>query len=239
MKYLIGFSIVVFFSLALADAPPGYYDSAEGLGGEELRSALHDIIDNHNSISYAEIWLAFYRTDDRPNGKVWDMYSNFEYTFGYDQGGSASGEGEGYNREHSWPTSWYGGSAPMYTDLFIVIPSDIYVNNRRSNYPYGEVTNPYWTSTNGSKLGYCVYPGYSGTVFEPIDEYKGDLARNYFYVTTRYYEEDNGWPGSPMTSGSQLLPWAEEMLMEWHMNDPVSTKEIDRNDEIYFYQNNR
>ncbi len=238
MKYLISV-LVLFVSLSLADAPQGYYDSAEGLAGEALRSALHDIIDEHNSISYAEIWLAFYRTDDRPNGKVWDMYSDYEYTFGYDQGGSASGEGEGYNREHSWPTSWYGGTSPMYTDLFIIIPVDIYVNNRRSNYPYGEVSNPYWTSTNGSKLGNCLYPGYSGTVFEPVDEYKGDLARNYFYVTTRYYNEDNGWPGSPMTDGSQLLPWAENMLLEWHTADPVSTKEIDRNDEVYFYQNNR
>lgn len=239
MKYFLNFALLVSACIAVADPPPGYYDSAAGLTGEPLRAALHDIIDDHSSITYAEIWLAFYDTDDRPNGKVWDMYSNFNYTFGDDQGGSASGEGEGYNREHSWPSSWFGGAAPMYTDLFIVIPTDIYVNNQRSNYPYGEVSNPYWTSTNGSKLGACTYPGYSGTVFEPVDEYKGDLARNYLYMTTRYFNEDSGWSGSPMTDGSQLLPWAENMLIEWHTADPVSIKEIERNEDVYFYQCNR
>ena len=226
--------------------PPGYYNSAEGLLGEPLRGALHDIIDNHSSISYTGLWTAFYTTDDKPNGKVWDMYSDvpggtppYEYTFGVDQGGTAGSEGSGYNREHSWPSSWYGATSPMYTDVFMVYPTDNEVNNKRGSYPFGEVNSPTWTSLNGCRLGPCAYPGYTGTVFEPIDEYKGDFARAYFYMSTRYYGEDGSWPGSGMTSGSQLRPWAEAMLLEWNEEDPVSLKEIERNEAVYAIQSNR
>ncbi len=239
-------SLVVPFNYYGGNIPLGYYDQAEGLLGENLRGALHSIIDNHNSVSYSGLWSAFYTTDDKDNGKVWDMYSDvpggtppYEYTFGSDQGGSAGTEGTGYNREHSWPSSWYGASSPMYTDIFMVVPTDNDVNNKRGSYPFGEVTSPSHTSLNGCKVGPCTYPGYTGTVFEPIDEYKGDFARAYFYMSTRYYGEDSGWPGSPMVSGANLLPWAEAMLLEWHAADPVSTKEIDRNEAVYAIQGNR
>ncbi len=246
-KCSIALAIILLSSLSSADPPPGYYDPASGLTGPALQEALHDIIDNHTSISYNAIWDAFYTTDDRYGDKVWDMYSDipggtppYEYTLGNDQGGSAGGEGECYNREHSWPKSWFGGDvSPMYTDLFHVVPTDTYVNNRRDNHPYGEVSNPTWTSFNGSRLGPCSYPGYSGTAFEPIDGYKGDFARNYFYMATRYLGEDGSWPGSAMADGAVLTAWAEEMLIDWHISDPISTKEIDRNDAVYAIQSNR
>ena len=234
------------FTFYGGNVPAGYYDPAVGLVGEDLRGALHDIIDGHSSVSYSGLWTAFYTTDDKPNGKVWDVYSDipggtppYEYTFGSDQGGNPGSEGSGYNREHSWPSSWYGAISPMYTDIFMVYPTDNEVNNRRGSFPFGEVDAPTWTSLNGSKLGSCSYPGYSDTVFEPIDEYKGDFARSYFYMTTRYFGEDGSWAGSPMTSGAVLEPWAEAMLIEWHNADPVSLKEIDRNDAVYAIQNNR
>jgi len=65
------------------------------------------------------------------------------------------------------------------------------------------------------------------------------LARSYFYVATRYYNEDNGWASNGMVTGSQLKPWAVSMLLEWHHQDPVSQKEIDRNNAVYNIQNNR
>lgn len=235
------------FSYYGGNIPSGYYASAEGLIGETLRAALHNIIDGHHSVSYTPgVWNAFYTTDDKPNGKVWDMYSDvpggtppYEYTFGVDEGGSAGTEGTGYNREHSWPSSWYGDVSPMNTDVFVIYPTDNEVNNRRGNYPFGEVGSATWTSLNGSKLGPCVYPGYAGTVFEPIDAYKGDFARTYFYMTTRYYGEDASWPGSPMADGAVLLPWAEALLLEWNAADPVSLKEIERNEAVYAIQHNR
>jgi endonuclease I len=229
------------------DIPAGYYASAEGFTGDELKAALHQIIENHAAHSYDYAWTAYRVTDVTPSGKVWDMYSDvpggmppYEYTFGVDEGGVGGQEGEGYTREHSWPKSWFGGEVmPMYSDLFALYPCDAHVNGNRGNYPYGEVTSPEWTSLNGSERGICSYPGYSGIVFEPIDAFKGDIARTYFYMSTRYYTEDASWPGCPMTDGAELLPWAANMLLEWHAEDPVSQKEIDRNGAIYALQGNR
>lgn len=227
--------------------PPGYYDPASGFYGPELQEALHEIINDHNVETYSELWSDFEFTDKKSNGKVWDIYSDnpggtppYQFNFITDQCGNYSQEGDCYNREHSFPKSWFGGEVyPMYTDLFHVYPTDGWVNNKRGNLPYGETGNANWTSQNGSKTGNCNFPGYSGDVFEPIDEYKGDLARTYFYMATRYFEEDNGWPGSDMTNGAQPKAWAVDLLFSWHENDPVSQKEIDRNNAVYNIQNNR
>lgn len=246
MKYAFLLLLLGCLITVSAQPPQGYYDPANGLYGTALHQALHDIIDNHTVISYDELLDAYQTTDRKPNGKVWDMYSDipggnppYEFTFGSDQCGSYNGEGDCYNREHSWPKSWFSDKSPMYSDLFHVYPTDGYVNNRRSNYPYGKVGSASWTSENGCKLGDCITPGYSGTAFEPIDAYKGDFARTYFYMATRYYNEDNGWAGSEMTDGSQLKPWAMTMMLQWNLLDPVSQKETDRNNAVYTYQHNR
>jgi len=232
--------IFPFITIAQAQIPPGYYNPATGLSGTALQQALHDIIDNHTVVSYNSLWTWFQKTDKKANGKVWDMYSDipggtppYEYTFISDQCGGYSNEGDCYNREHSWPKSWFGDVSPMNSDIFHLYPTDGKVNGMRDNYPYGKVGTATWTSLNGSKRGNSVSPGYTGTVFEPRDEYKGDFARTYFYMETRYYNEDSGWPGSPMTSGSQLLPWAQTLMLLWNLQDPVSQKEINRNDSIY------
>ena len=105
---------------------------------------------------------------------------------------------------------------------------------------FGEVGSISWTSQNGSKLGNCKTTGYSGTVFEPIDEYKGDFARAIMYMSVRYYSEDGSWGSSDMTNKSEILPWAINMLMRWNEQDPVSQKERDRNNTIYNdFQHNR
>ncbi|HNX65991.1 MAG TPA: endonuclease [Bacteroidales bacterium] len=232
--------------VAAAQTPAGYYDPANGLTGKALQQALHDIIDNHTSISYSELWTAFKKTDKKPDGKVWDIYTDipsgtpvYTFTFGTDQCGNYSVEGDCYNREHSFPKSWFDDQTPMYTDLFHLYPTDGKVNGMRSDYPYGETNSPTYTSSNGSKLGSCSVSGYTGIVFEPIDEYKGDLARTYFYMATRYYGEDGSWSGSPMVTGSQPKAWALTMLLQWSKDDPVSQKEINRNDSIYKIQHNR
>lgn len=223
-----------------AQAPTGYYNSTRNLCGEELRQKLSTIISSHTALSYDDLWDAYEQTDLRDNGMIWDMYSNCQFDFGRDQCGGYSRECDCYNREHSMPQSWFGEASPMKTDLFHVYPTDGWVNNKRGNLPFGEVSNPSYTSGNGSKVGPCSYPGYTGTVFEPIDEYKGDFARSYFYMSTCYANKNLGQSsGSAMFSGSQLKQWAVNMLLEWHHNDPVSQKEIDRNNAIYGIQHNR
>jgi len=241
--------INIFISLLLvgfAQIPPNYYDNAIGKRGVQMQAALHNIIKGHTSISYSQIWTSCQTTDKKANGKVWDMYSDipgstppYEYTFITDQCGSYSGEGSCYNREHSFPKSWFNNQSPMKTDIFHIYPTDGYVNGRRSNYSYGEVSNPTWTSQNGSKLGPNTIPGFTGTAFEPIDEYKGDFARTYFYMATRYYTEDGNWNNNDMMNKSQPKPWALNMLYQWHLQDTVSQKEIDRNNDVYGIQHNR
>ncbi len=228
--------------------PPSsdYYSGAYRLFGTALRAALHNIIKGHSVISYDGLYTAFPSTDTKPNGKVWDIYSDvpggtsaYEYTHGTKKCGSYGGEGDCYNREHSWPDSWLGATNPARSDLFHIYPTDGFVNNRRSNYPFGTVASASWTSTNGSKLGNCSYPGYTGIVFEPINEYKGDLARSAMYMSARYYTADGGWIATPATNKSDLLPWYANLLYDWSVQDTVSVKEINRNNAIYTYQKNR
>ena len=236
----------VFF--AHAQIPQGYYSSAEGLKGQALRTALHQIVRNHDTLSYNSLWQAFYTTDVRPdNGKVWDIYSDrpgstpaYYFDFGTDQCGNYSAESDCYNKEHSVPKSWFGGSvAPMYTDLFHLYPTDGFVNSKRSNLPVGKVTNATWTSTNGSKVGTSNISGYSGNVFEPIDSFKGDFARTYFYMAVCYMDKNLGVETQSNFTGGNLKPWAQELLLQWAALDPVSKKEIDRNNAAYLLQHNR
>ena len=245
MKKAFRFALMFLVTLTMtnmglwAQIPNGYYNNATGKTGSELKTALHDIIKGHHVVSYGGLLNAFAYTDCKPNGKIWDIYSNIEYSLSTGLCGDYEQEGDCWNREHTWPQSWFNESTTPRSDLFHVYPTDGYVNGQRSNYPYGEVNNPIYTSGNGSKLGPCVTTGYTGRVFEPIDEYKGDIARSYFYMSVRYSGEDDDWGSSNMTNKSEILPWAMTMLLRWSDEDPVSDKEIARNNAVYGYQNNR
>lgn len=244
-KQLLSLFLVLQSFVLFAQIPSGYYSTATGLSGTSLRQALHDIIDNHSVKSYSSLYGYYQTTDVKPNGKVWDMYSDIPngtppYTFTFSQTcGNYSNEGDCFNREHSWPQSWFNSNSPMVSDLFHVYPTDGKVNGIRSNYPYGEVGTATTTTLNGSKLGACSFPGYTGIVFEPIAEYKGDFARTYFYMCTRYYTEDSGWLTNDMIIGANLKPWALELMKKWNQQDPVSAKEIARNNAVYTIQGNR
>jgi len=244
-KILLGTFLLIGI-VSFAQIPAGYYDNAIGDTGITLKISLHNIIKGHTVRSYSQLWTDVQTTDKKPNGKVWDMYSDipggtppYQFTFVSDQCSSYQNEGDCYNREHSFPQSWFSSASPMKTDLFHVYPTDGKVNGMRSSYPYGDVGTPTKTTLNGSKLGPNVSPGYSGTVFEPIDAYKGDFARSYFYMAVRYYSEDGSWPGSASTNGAEPKPWALNMLYQWHLQDTVSQKEIARNNAVYGIQHNR
>ncbi len=223
-----------------AQIPAGYYNNAEGKTGDALKVALHNIIKGHNPVGYDGLIDAYPDTDCDANGKIIDIYSNKQWSPYSGQCGSYKKEGDCWNREHTWPQSWFNEQSTPRCDLFHVYPTDGYVNNRRSSYPYGEVGSASYTSGNGSKLGTCKTPGYTDKVFEPIDEYKGDIARGFFYMSVRYYSEDSNWDSSDMTNKSVIKDWAMKMLLRWHEQDPVSQKEIDRNNVVYSkYQHNR
>ena len=229
-----------------------YYRAADGKQGAALKTALCEIIYNRTERTYANLWTDFQTTDVRDDGKVWDMYSgisNFVFGDDQDKGSGGNKEGQFYNREHSFPNSWFGGKVqPMYTDLHHMYPTDKLVNNKRGNNPFGETNGETFKSANDfSKLGKCTYPRYSGTVFEPNDEYKGDFARTYFYMVTCYEEKLPDWykqyeEVKPTLDGNKypgLSNWQLEMLMKWAAQDPVSPKETARNNAVYGIQNNR
>ena len=256
--------------------PPGYYDGADALTCQPLKTKLRDIVSNgYVVLTYTPgVWQAYQFTDLRSNDNntdsiIWDIYSDnpngpepYTYKYQVNQCGSTySQEGDCYNREHSTPKSWFGGADkyPMYSDVNHLYPTDGYVNNMRSNYPYGEVNAVMEESLNHSKLGTGDNFGYMGTVFEPIDNYKGDLARTSMYMATRYENEiiaDN-WSangtadalflsaGDEPDSAKRKLQiydaWYLKTIFKWSGQDPVSQKEVDRNDAIYYQsgQSNR
>lgn len=252
MKKIILFS--VFAGLAHAQAPAGYYNSANGLSGAALKTALSSIITSgHQDKGYNGLWTAYKTTDiDRDyenDGSILDIYSEkpvgadpYKYMPGTNQCGTYSTEGGCYNREHIIPQSLFNEASPMVADIHFIRATDGKVNGMRSNYPFGKVGSATFTSKNGSKLGNSVSSGYSGTVFEPIDEFKGDVARMIFYFVTRYQSKLSSFTSGNMLGSSTfpgLQTWELNVLLAWHNQDPVSQAEIKRNNASYTYQGNR
>lgn len=238
-----------------------YYENANGESGASLKTKLSVIINGYykNSkfaqIDYGSgtlkgVWGAFATTDVLSDNKtIRDRYSNItKYIVGDDQGSSSNTENTGgYNREHSFPKSWFGGSTAKGpgTDIHHIYPTDVHVNSMRGNLPYGpnngetNHSNDYY-----SKVGACTYPGSNGIeCFEPDDEWKGDFARTYFYMVTCYETSLVSWGKAGSTINGTTYPsfttWALNMLLEWSRNDPVSDIEIARNDAVCAIQHNR
>ena len=221
-----------------------YYVQANGKSGQSLKTALFGIIGSPKVVSYDGLIEAYEKTDTRPDGYVRDWYSNTtRFRHGTDKAGSYKKEGDCYNREHSVPQSWFSKASPMRSDIVHVIPTDGYVNNRRSSFPFGEVGSVTYQSNNGySKLGSAKSGlGYTGTVFEPNDEIKGDIARIYFYMVTCYQNKCTGWSGGVFTGTTYqpLAKWAFYMFMRWSKQDPVDDVERARNEAVMTVQGNR
>ncbi|MDO9155091.1 MAG: endonuclease [Paludibacter sp.] len=243
------FFLLLFPLFVLAQAPSGYYNAAVGKLDAVLKTSLLGIVGPHTERTYADLWTDFQSTDTRADGKVWDMYSTCTYTFvvNQDKGSGGTAECQFYNREHSFPASWFASATPMYSDLFHLYPADKYVNAERGNFPYGETTTPTRTYSNGSKKGNSTFEGYTGTVFEITDEFKGDFARTYFYMVTAYENKiaKDKWASDQLETDSikkiypSLSTWSINLLLKWHRQDPVSAKETNRNNAVYSIQNNR
>ena len=221
---------------ASAEIPSGYYTSIEGKATSELKTALYNIIRNQSQQqTYSRLPTYFQRTDTYPNSnRWWDMYSNSPlYAPSF----------TGLNREHSLPKSWWGGSQTVlaYTDLNHLYPSEMQANTAKSNYPLGIVTDGGSKFNNSMVMvGRGQNSGGAAYVFEPVDEYKGDFARTYFYMVTCYQDFD--WRYQYMCMNGtypSMQQWAIDLLLKWHRGDPVSQKELDRNEQVYLIQANR
>lgn len=263
---LLSLLIPTFF---VAQIPSDYYEGTQNLTGYPLKTKLHNIISEKNiNWHYGDLQAFYNQTDldryydhDATNSTfLLDIYSEiptgpdaYEYTSNQ-MIGSANAEGLGWNREHMMPQSSFNSNYPMYSDLFFVIPTDARINQLRSNYPYGIAgTTNFYTFTNGSKINRNGTPnsGYTGRVYEPIDEFKGDIARSLLYFAVRYEGKLNSfnyYNGTSAANDTSPLDGTEEkafenwyiaMLLQWHQLDPVSQREIDRNNAVYNIQKNR
>ena len=252
MKKIYTYLLLLFFTVCFSQIPSGYYNTATGTG-YTLKTQLYNIIKGHTDNGYAGLYTT-YQTSDVDNfyendGTVLDMYSEnpsgtdpYNYSTGSTQRcGSYSVEGDCYNREHIIPQSVFNEQSPMVADAHFITPTDGKVNGIRSNYPHGTVSSATYTSQNGGKLGSSSVSGYSGTVFEPINAFKGDIARMYFYFATRYENTVAGYSYAMFDGSSNKVFTTAflNMLLAWNAQDPVSAREIARNNAIYARQNNR
>lgn len=222
-----------------------YYAELEGKSGQNLINAIMSVSQAGKKVlTYNQVWANNAGTDYRPDGKIWDMYSDCTFSGSQHCSGDNFTDCQCYNREHSLPKSWWGGSTsePMYTDLHHLIPTDGKANSQRSAWAFDNVKNVSWT--NGvSKLGTGQH--ISGTVFEVADEYKGDLARIYFYMLCTYNNKNftQGGKGNQYFSYSggkaSFTNTAAQILVAWANSDPVSDKEITRNNKVQMNQGNR
>ncbi len=253
-------------SVTPASDIPAYYSSIDGLAGEQMFSQLTSITNGgYSDVGYKGLWTAYKETDTDASNNIIDMYSNCRFTYSANQCGNYKNECDCYNREHSVPKSWFGGgTSNIGSDVFHVVPTDGKVNSFRSNFSFGEVSSgeshgtcnlgSSVASIHNSKRTICAAEntnttcGISRKVFEPADQYKGDFARGYFGIILKWNRsktmtQDGGSEmfNSTYTKSANygLKPYAVALLMKWHRDDPVSQKEIDRNNGIQKTQGNR
>ena len=219
-----------------------YYVSVEGKFGAALKTALNKVIKNHKDVGYGGLYEVYETADDK-DGQVWDMYSTCTWYHGNKKcGNNYSNVCDCYNREHTIPQSWFDERTPMKSDAFHVYPTDGKVNGIRSNHPHGETNAAPIGGKALGKIGKSSVSGYSGTVYEPDDEYKGDIARTYFYFVTCYEDQLSPFDRNDVLTGDtypSLTYWFYNLMLDWHREDPVSEKELVRNEAVYEYQNNR
>jgi endonuclease I len=208
-------------------APEGYYDDAEGKTGPELKTALHGIISQADSLTYDEVKDAIPDTDQDPDNpaNVILMYT-----------GRSEPAGGDWNREHTWAKSHgdFGTAVGPGTDLHHLRPTDVQVNSTRGNLDF---------DNGGDEVEEAPGNFVDGDSFEPRDEVKGDVARMILYMSVRW-EGDDGKPdlepNDEVNNGSAPLHGRLSVLMQWSEQDPPDTFEQHRNGVIFDqYQHNR
>ncbi len=216
------------YSSAMADEPPNYYNSAKGKTGTALRTALHDIIDNHTTIPFSS---GGYDTHDALEDLDEDPGNSNNVRLLYSGWSVSKSSWPDWNREHSWPKSYGTDSGPAHTDMHHIFACDATVNTIRGNkfFDNGGSSIP-------SEAPDCRYDSDS---FEPRDEDKGDLARVMFYLDVRYSGDVGGELDLELTNDTWLIQSGSRhmgmlsTLIDWHALDPVDDRERDRHEQIY------
>ena len=199
-----------------------YYALTFNTFGEELKSVMPNLFPGKIDLGYNGGRAKMYGFIDNHNDSLTCVYTGFTQYWPY---GSTGTFPDPINCEHTWPQSYFNEENPMRGDINHLFPTHMDANSRRSNYAFGNVVQNITWQDAGSKLG---QNNYSEIVFEPRDGHKGDAARAIFYFVTRYGNREN-----------YLGTHQEADLREWFWEDPVSQKEIDRNNGVDQYQHNR
>ena len=267
---------------------PTYYKSIDGTSATALLGAIQQVAKigyRYEDFRYDSVWLAFKYTDLRPDGYIWEIYSDCEFVYEKDRTSNTTqtGECKGYNREHAMCQSWFGTTSlagkemssskknSPGSDIFHIYPVSYGMNSRRGNRPYGEVLTAANVSGNGTKYGTPItsksvansvagvyvegHITQSTNVLEPADEYKGDIARSYFGTMVKWAGE---WTFNKNELGNIIFDatidadthygpennygftdYGLALMLSWHRQDPVSQKEVDRNNGIQKTQGNR
>ena len=158
---------------------------------------------------------------------------------------------EPINCEHTIPQSYFAEAEPMRSDIHHLFPTHGSVNSARSNYPVGNVVdneaetwytalnNVYTTrstppTANPQRFSKLNGQGANAPLFEPRDDHKGDIARAIFYYYTVYPNTAGG------TGAGGIRRVANPAtLYQWHLQDPVDQKELDKNNRIAAFQGTR
>ena len=235
--------VKLFSTIGVSAQFGGYYSTINGQSGNQLKSALNSIIDNHNSVSYTPgVWNAhkdLYEDPDNSDNIIL-FYSQASVSKSTQLGSGGSGA-TAFNREHLWPRSYgVGNSGYDNTDLHHLVPTYVSVNSSRGN-KYFDYSDP--EAAGYSSPAYELAPQCTSTseTFEPGDGQKGKAARAIFYMTTRYdYLELVNTPPSaaPESSGNQMAQL--NTLLKWNRDFLPTNSEQIVNQKIYtYYQGNR
>lgn len=197
------------------DIPSDKFKKLQGLSDDDLKVELKKVMNtNFHSVGYTRAKEIIFGSLDNHSGEVCCVYASHECM----RTKSVPSHTK-MNVEHTWPQS-KGAVGEAKSDLHHLYPTMSKTNSTRSNFPFCEVSKVNWQN-DSSKQGYSKY---SEICFEPPANHKGNVARSMFYFSVKY--------------GIAIDEHQEKILKEWNQQDPVDQDEINRNREIYKYQNN-
>ena len=194
-------------TLLQAAVPAGYYYNANGKTKAELKTALSEICKRAQMHPFGTgidaTWSLFYQMDQLTDSSVVDMYSNTMRKFDATNPTHSIKE---MHIDHAFARECWGGwDIPATFDMHNLFPADGNTNVSKSYYPLGIVTNP--TFDNGvSKVGRNDFPTSTGFAFEPADQYKGDFARAYLYISTVHVVMAGRWRSEMSIMGTVKSP---------------------------------
>jgi hypothetical protein len=221
--------------------PEGFYESLNNKAGDELKQAIQDIISNPDLVrahTYGDVITILNQADQNPehSNEVWLMYvEQGRAKLDFQTTGNSVGK---WNREHIFPQSrgGFANATPSYQEGINIWlsagPDDLWAGHSDAHHIRAE-DGPENSSRGNKDFGLDDYNGPLGN----LGSWKGDVARAIFYMAVRYNLLDVVQGNPPDSTPFQLGDL--NTLLQWHMDDPSDDFEMNRNNIIYEWQQNR